>query len=449
METDRLGSEPIGRLVARMTLPTITAQIVNLLYVIVDRIFIGHIPEIGDTALTGIGIVAPIVTVISAFSSLFGNGGAPIAAVALSRHDKERAEHILGSCTSLLVVSAVLLAATAAVFSKPLLYLVGASSDTFPYASEYLSIYVCGTLSVLLSIGLAPFVIAQGGSTLVMISTACGCGVNILLDWLFVRVLDMNVAGAAAATVISQTISALILLSFLLFKAESMRLRPSCLIPDIKIVLTVLSIGVAPFIMSSTESLIGFVMNSSLRDWGGDNYVGCLTVMQSVMQFIGVPLSGFQQGVTAVVSYNYGAGNKERVKKLAWVILGVMGSYSILVSVSAMIFPSFFAGIFTDQPDLIGLTEKYLPIFICGMNIFGIQRCCQTMFLSLEQAKISLFIALLRKVFLLVPLVYILPNFFGVSGIYYAEPIADATAAISCGVIFLCVIKKALNKPAV
>lgn len=447
METDKLGTEPVGRLVLRMTLPTVAAQIVNLLYVIVDKAFIGHIPETGNLALTGIGVVTPIVTIVSAFSAFFGQGGSPLASIALGHGDRERAEKILGNSFSLLVITSAVLTALIALFSEPLLYFVGASEETFPYASRYLSVYICGTLPVLLSLGLAPFVIAQGGSRLSMLATVAGCGTNILLDWLFVSVLDFGVVGAAAATVISQTVSALMFLHYLIRRAEAMRLRLSSMKPGLPIVLAVASLGISPFVMSSTESLIGFVMNSGLRDWGGDDYVGCLTVMQSVIQFISVPVVGFTQGVTAVISYNFGAGKTDRVKKTCWIVFGVMTSFSVLVAGSAMLFPAFFARMFTDDLRLIELTALYLPVFISGMAVFGIQRCCQTIFLALKQAKISLFIALLRKVFLLVPLALILPHFVGVAGIYWAEPIADTAAALTCGVIFLCMIRKILKKP--
>lgn len=444
-----LGTEPIGRLVLKMTLPTVAAQIVNLLYVIVDRIFIGHIPETGDLALTGVGVVAPIITIVAAFSAFFGQGGAPIAAIALGHGDRSRAERILGNSVILLTLMSVVLTVTIALFSRPLLYLVGASDETFPYASRYLSIYIIGTLPVLLTLGLAPFVIAQGGSRLSMFATVTGCGTNIVLDLLLVRIFSLGVAGAAIATVISQTVSAALLLHYLLFRASTMRLRLRGLRLSLSVTLAIASLGISPFVMSSTESLIGFVMNSGLLRWGGDKYVGCLTVMQSVMQFIGVPVSGFTQGVTAVISYNYGAGNIDRVKKTSWVVLGVMTVFSVLVAGSAMIFPGFYARIFTDDAELTALTVRYLPMFISGMNIFGIQRCCQTIFLALKQAKISLFIALLRKVFLLVPLALVLPYRFGVAGVYMAEPIADTVAAITCGVIFLSVIKKILSRPAV
>ncbi len=449
MESDKLGTEKMGRLIFSMTLPTVTAQLVNLLYNIVDRIFIGHIPEIGDAALTGIGVVHPIVVIISAFSAFFGNGGAPLAAIALGRGDRSRAEKILGNCVSMLTILSALLSVLVLIFMEPLLYAIGASEATYGYASEYLSIYLVGTISVLMTMGMAPFIVAQGKSRLVMFATVSAASTNIVLDWLLVNVFGLGVRGAAIATVISQSVSAIWFLIYLCKKADSIKLKPKNLKPDLRILGSIASLGVSPFAMSSTESLVGFVMNSGLQSYGGDVYVGCLTVMQSVMQFVSVPIGGFTQGVTPVISYNYGAGNKDRVIKGIKIIFGVMVTYNFLFVLSSMLFPGFYARIFTDKTELIELTVKSMPVFMSGMLIFGIQRSCQTTFLALEQAPVSLFIALLRKVILLVPLAVILPRLgLGAFGIYCAEPIADATAALICGMIFIFKFKKMLQRPA-
>lgn len=449
MESDKLGKEKIGRLIFMMALPTVTAQIVNLLYNIVDRIFIGHIPGVGDAALTGVGVVHPIIVIVSAFSAFFGNGGAPLAAIALGKGERERAEKILGNCVSMLTILSAVLSILVYIFMKPLLYAIGASETTYGFASEYLSIYLIGTISVLMTMGLAPFIVAQGKSKLVMFTTIASASTNILLDWLLVNVFDFGVKGAAVATVVSQTVSAVFFLFFLCCKADSIRIRPQNLMLNPRILGSIASLGVSPFVMSSTESLIGFVMNSGLQTYGGDAYVGCLTVMQSVMQFVSVPISGFTQGVTPVISYNYGAGNKERVIHGIKIIFGVMITYNFLFVLSSMLFPGFYARIFTDNAELIDLTVRSMPVFMSGMLIFGVQRSCQTTFLALEQAPISLFVAMLRKVILLVPLALILPRLgLGAFGIYCAEPIADATAAITCGIIFACKFKKMLEKPA-
>lgn len=447
MESDKLGKEQMGRLIFRMALPTVTAQLVNLLYNIVDRIFIGHIPEIGDTALTGVGVVHPIIVIISAFSAFFGNGGAPLAAIALGKGDRQRAERILGNCVTMLTVLSFLLPTVVFIFMNPILGVMGASSATIDYATDYLTIYLFGTLSVLLTMGLAPFIVAQGRSKMVMTATVASAAANIVLDWLLVNVFSWGVRGAAIATVVSQTISAVWFLLFLCKKADSITIKPKNLKLDWRILGAIAALGISPFVMSSTESLIGFVMNSGLQSYGGDVYVGCLTVMQSVMQFVSVPMSGFTQGVTPVISYNYGAGKHDRVISGIKIVFGVMVTYNFIIVLSSMIFPGFFARIFTDKEALIELTVRSMPVFMSGMLIFGIQRSCQTIFVALQQAGSSLVVALLRKVILLVPLAIILPRLgLGAFGIYLAEPIADAAAATMCGILFACKFKKMLNK---
>ena len=447
MESDKLGKEQMGRLIFRMALPTVTAQLVNLLYNIVDRIFIGHIPEIGDTALTGVGVVHPIIVIVSAFSAFFGNGGAPLAAIALGKGDRQRAERILGNCVTMLTALSFLLPTVVLIFMKPLLGVMGASNATIGYATDYLTIYLFGTLSVLLTMGLAPFIVAQGRSKMIMTATVASAAANIVLDWLLVNVFSWGVRGAAIATVVSQTISAVWFLLFLCKKADSIAIKPKNLTLDWHILGAIAALGISPFVMSSTESLIGFVMNSGLQSYGGDVYVGCLTVMQSVMQFVSVPMSGFTQGVTPVIRYNYGAGKRDRVISGIKIVFGVMVTYNFIIVLSSMLFPGFFARIFTDKEALIELTVRSMPVFMSGMLIFGIQRSCQTIFVALQQAGSSLVVALLRKVILLVPLAIILPRLgLGAFGIYLAEPIADAAAATICGILFACKFKKMLNK---
>lgn len=448
MNSETLGRERIGRLVLRMALPTIAAQVINLLYNIVDKVFIGHIPGIGADCLTGVGVTSPIIIIISAFSAFFGQGGAPIAAIELGKGNKENAERILGNCLSMLLGTAVVLMAVVALFMRPILFAIGASEITYPYASEYLSYYLIGTIMVLLSLGLSPFVIAQGKSNIAMFAMLSGGCANILLDWLFVRVLNMGVKGAAIATVISQSISGLWVLTYLIFFAKDIAIKRENLRIDDKIVMRVAGLGVSPFVMMSTESIIGFVMNSGLQTYGGELYVGGLTIMQSVMQFISIPLSGFTQGVTPIVSYNYGAGKRDRLISCMKYIFIISISYCATLAAAMSLFPRFFASFFTPELPLIDLVEKALPVFIAGMFIFGVQRACQTSFVALGQAKVSLFIALLRKVILLVPLAIILPRFLGAFGIYWAEPIADTTAATICGIIFACTIRKIINSKA-
>ena len=441
-----LGNEKMGRLIFRMSLPTVTAQVVNLLYSMVDRIYIGHIPAVGSTALTGIGLTSPIIILITAFASFVGGGGAPLSSIALGQGDRKQAEKILSNGVTMLGILSVFLMILFYGIKEPVLYFIGASKVTFPYADDYLSIYLLGTLMVLLTVGLTPFLTAQGRSGSAMIAVLLGAAVNIVLDPVLIFLFDLGVKGAALATIFAQSCSACFVVSCLLNKKSSLRIRKKYLRPEGKILLKTAKLGVSPFVMSATESVIGLVMNNGLQQYGGDLYVGGLTVMQSVMQVVGVPVSGFQQGVAPILSYNYGAGNKKRVKEAFRYLFFIMFTYSFLLTLFSVLFPEFCASIFTDDAALIALVGRCMPIFLSGMLIFGIQRACQSAFVALGQAGISLFIALLRKVILLVPLALILPRFLGAEGIYLSEAIADATAATICGVIFLFRFRKILEK---
>lgn len=442
---DRLGSAGLGKLMFSMGMPALIAQLINLLYNIVDRIYIGHMPEVGSTALTGVGLVLPVIVIISSFSSFVGGGGAPLAAMALGRADRERASKIIGNGTTMLLVFSVVLPIIFFIVKEPFLFLIGASEATFPYADSYLSVYLAGTLFVQITVGLNTFITAQGRSGVAMLSVLIGAVINIVLDPVFIYLFDMGVRGAALATVLSQFFSALWIIVFLCSKKASLRIIPRYMKPEPGIVLSILSLGVAPFVMSITESLISIVMNSGLKRYGGDTYVGALTIMQSAMQIISVPVSGFTQGITPIISYNFGAGLRDRVVKTIKIMAVILFSYTTLLAAAMMVFPRTFASMFTDEGPLLELSTKALPIFVSGMLVFGIQRACQTAFLALGQSATSLFIAMLRKVILLVPLAMILPHFFGAMGIYYAEPIADATAATVCGIIFALRIRKILS----
>lgn len=444
---ERLGTESVGRLIFRMSLPAIAAQCINMLYNLVDRVYIGHMAQNGRQALIGLGLAAPILTLLSAFSAFVGTGGAPLAAMALGKGDRERAEKILSNGVTLLCMFAVTGGLAAFFFREPLLYLVGASEETYPFASSYLSVYLTGTLAVMLSMGLNTYMTAQGRSGMAMLAVVIGAGLNIALDPIFIFACGMGVQGAALATVISQLASAVFVLAVLCSPRASLRIRFSAMRPDGKIVLTIFSLGISPFVMTSTESLISFVMNGSLQRFGGDLYVGTLTVMQSIMQVLTVPVSGFTQGITPVISYNYGAGNIPRVKKAIRCAFLVLVPYTVLFAVCTMTMPEFFASVITSDQDLIALAGRAMPVFFAGMLIFGIQRACQTSFLAMGQAKLSLFIAMLRKVILLAPLAFFLPRMTGEAfSVYFAEPISDACAATVCGILFLCNIRKILAK---
>lgn len=432
---ERLGTDPMLRLIFRMALPAVAAQFVNLLYAIVDRVYIGHIPGIGTDALAGVGVTMSIVILISSFSAIVGAGGAPLAAIALGQGNRERAGKILGNGFVLLLLFTVVTSSLAYLFMEPVLLLTGASEHTLGYAEDYLSVYLLGTLFVELSVGLNAFINTQGRPGIAMTSVLIGAAMNIVLDPVFIFGLDMGVKGAALATILSQACSAGWVLRFLFSRQASLPLERRYMKLDKGIVLSMLALGVSPFIMASTESLVGFVLNGSLKHFG-DIHVSALAILQSAMQFASVPLVGFAQGFVPVASYNYGHGYKDRVRSCFRISLITMFSFNFALMLLMICFPSVVASAFTDDEVLIGTVRCVMPVFLAGMTIFGLQRACQNMFVALGQARISIFIALLRKVILLIPLALLLPRFWGVNGIYAAEAISDATAAVCCTLLF-------------
>ena len=444
-----LASAPLWPLMLRLALPAVVAQLVNLLYNIVDRIYIGHMPENGDLALTGLGLTFPVILSISAFSALVGSGGAPIAAIFLGKQDDQSAQRILGNGVFLLLVFSAALTGLFYAMKTPLLYLVGASAQTFPFANQYLSIYLLGTVFVLFSMGLNPFISCQGKSKIAMLSVLIGAVCNLILDPIFIFWLDMGIRGAALATVLSQGLSALWVVGFLCSKRSALRIRLPNLRPRKDMIGRICALGISPFIMQITESAISLVLNNGLQTYGGDLYVGSMTILNSVMQIIFALNNGFAGGVQSVISYNYGAGNFDRVKQTFRRMIAVTASMGAFFTALVTLFPAVFAGLFTDNPDLITLTTKVLPVFCAGMWIFGIQTGCQNTFIGLGQAKISLFFALLRKVLLLIPLALILPRLgLGVWGVYLSEPIADVLSATCIGIAFLRTYPKILSKEA-
>ena len=432
---EKLSTDNMIKLVFKMAIPSVAAQVVNLLYSIVDRIYIGHIPNIGTNALAGVGVTNSIIILIAAFAQIVGGGGGPLATIALGKGDRKRAEKILGNGFFLLIFFAISASVVTYIFMNPILMTVGASSNTITYAAQYLSTYLLGTIFVMMAMGLNTYISAQGRPGIAMLSVIIGAVVNIILDPIFIYVFELGVKGAAIATIISQCLSALWVLKFLFSQKASLQIKMCYIKPDFRIIGSMVSLGIAPFIMASTESLIGFVMNGTLSKYG-DIYVSALTVMQSAMQIISVPIGGFSQGFIPIVSYNYGHKNMDRVKQCFKITAVVMVSFNFIGTLLIIIFPKVVAAIFTKDVLLINKVSEMMMIFLAGMTIFGLQRECQSMFLALGQAKVSLFIALLRKVFLLVPLVLILSKFMGVTGVFAAESIADATAAILCTIIF-------------
>lgn len=442
---ERLGTDPMLRLIFRMALPAVAAQFVNLLYAIVDRVYIGHIPGIGTDALAGVGVTMSIVILISSFSAIVGAGGAPLAAIALGQGNRERAGKILGNGFVLLLLFTVVTSSLAYLFMEPVLLLTGASEHTLGYAEDYLSVYLLGTLFVELSVGLNAFINTQGRPGIAMTSVLIGAAMNIVLDPVFIFGLDMGVKGAALATILSQACSAGWVLHFLFSRQASLPLERRYMKLDKGIVLSMLALGVSPFIMASTESLVGFVLNGSLKHFG-DIHVSALAILQSAMQFASVPLVGFAQGFVPVASYNYGHGYKDRVRSCFRISLITMFSFNFVLMLLMICFPSVVASAFTDDEVLIGTVRCVMPVFLAGMTIFGLQRACQNMFVALGQARISIFIALLRKVILLIPLALLLPRFWGVNGIYAAEAISDATAAVCCTLLFAWKFPKILSR---
>ncbi|MFR8584924.1 MAG: MATE family efflux transporter [Ruminococcus sp.] len=444
----RLGTESIPKLMFQLAVPSVVAQLINVLYNIVDRIYIGRIPEVGHLALTGVGVTFPILTLISAFSSFVGAGGAPLAAISLGKGEHKRAEQILGNSFSMLLIFSVALTMIFQLSKEPLLYMFGASDNTIGYALDYITIYLWGTIFVQIALGLNLFITSQGQARIAMLSVLIGAVINIILDPICIFVLDMGVQGAAIATVFSQAVSAAWVLHFLYSKKSSIRIRSCYMKLSGKIVKSISMLGVSPFIMSATESAISIVLNHGLQTYGGDLYVGSMTILQSVMQLLSIPIGGFTQGVQPIISYNFGAEKFDRVKKTAKLLISFTFLLSFSFTLLTLLFPGAFGALFTSQTELLDLVKKVMPIYMFGMLIFGLQNGCQSIFLGLGQAKISIFLALLRKVFLLIPLAIILPRFFGVMGIYYSEPIADITSATTAIILFLVSIRKILSADA-
>ena len=445
-ESQKLGKEPLRKLFFTMAIPSVLAQLINVLYNIVDRIYIGHIKEIGSLALTGVGVTFPIIMVVSAFSAFAGQGGAPLASILLGAKDQEKAEKVLGNSTALLLIFSLSLTLIFQILKTPLLYAFGASDNVIGFAQDYIGLYLYGTIFVMLSLGLNTFISGQGNAKVAMLSVLIGAVTNIILDPIFIFILNMWVKGAALATIISQAFSAIWVVNFLISKKSSLKIKRENLKPDMKFIKKIGSLGCSPFIMQSTESLVLLTLNSGLQKYGGDLYVGSMSILTSVLQLIFVPVSGIAQGVQPIISYNFGAGNRERVVKTFKGLLIVCLMATMFMGGIAVMFPNFYVKMFTESEELVELTSKMMPIFTLGMCIFGIQQAIQVTFLALGQAKFSIFIALLRKVILLVPLAIILPRFVGVKGIYYAEPMADITSVIVASITFALNFKNILRQ---
>ena len=443
-----LGTAPVGKLLFRLAIPTVVAQLINMLYNIVDRIYIGRIPEVGSLALTGVGVCMPLIMIVSAFAAMAGGGGAPRASIFMGKGQNEDAEKTMAGCFSLLCIIAAVLTGVLLIFSEDLLLAFGASSDTIGFAVDYMNIYAIGTLFVQLTLGMNAFITAQGFAKQGMLSVLIGAVCNIVLDPIFIFGLGMGVKGAALATIISQAASATWVLLFLTGKTTVLKLRVKNLNLKPAIIFPCVALGMATFIMQSTESVISVCFNTSLQKYGGDVAVGAMTILTSVMQFAMLPMQGIGQGAQPIMSFNYGACDAGRVKKTFRLLLTVSLSYSLVIWACIMLMPGVFAGIFTPDAELLDFTAKALRIYCAGLGLFGIQIACQMAFVSLGQALYSMTVAIMRKFVLLLPLIYLMPSLVSnkTMGVYMAEPVADVLAVTFTAILFFFVFRKAMKK---
>ena len=446
-----LGRDPVGQLLLRLAIPTVTAQLVNALYNIVDRIYIGRIQGVGDLALTGLGVCFPVILFVSAISALVGMGGASRAVVRMGENRLDQANAILGSCTALLVLLGAAATVIFLIFQEPMLYLFGATENTITFAKDYLTVYLFGSIFVELSLGLNYFITAQGFSTMGMVTVLIGAVINIVLDPVLIFGCNMGVRGAALATITAQGVSALWVVWFLLGKRTRLRLSRQTLRINLPVLAPVLALGVSPFIMQSTESVINIAFNASLKAYGGDPAVGAMTICSSIMQVFSLLFQGLSQGAQPIIGYNYGSGQLDRVRRAFRLLFISSVVFSTTVFAALELFPGLFVSLFNDKPELVEIGTWALRVYAGGIFMLGVQFSCQQTFVALGQAKISLFLALLRKIILLLPLILLLPRLVAdqVLGVFLAEPAADVLAAATTGLMFLWHFPKILRRRAV
>ncbi len=443
-----LANEPIGKLLFRLSIPTVVAQLINMLYNIVDRIYIGHMPGDGSLALTGVGVCMPLIMLVAAFAALVSSGGAPRASIFMGEKNTESAEKTLGNCFSLQIVVSIILTAVLLIWNKDLLLAFGASENTIGYATDYMSIYAIGTLFVQMTLGMNTFITAQGFTTISMVSVIIGAVCNIVLDPIFIFGFQMGVKGAALATIISQMLSCVWIISFLCGKKTQLKIKKENLKLRKDIILPCIALGIAAFVMQSSESVISVCFNSSLLKYGGDIAVGAMTIMTSVMQFAMLPLQGIAQGAQPITSYNFGAKNADRVKKTFRLLLITCLTYSVALWAAVMAAPGVFVKIFTSDATLAQFAAPMLRIYLGGLGLFGIQIACQMTFTSLGKAANSIVVAVVRKFVLLLPLIYIMPSILAdkTQAVYMAEPVADIIAVTFTAILFTFQFKKALKE---
>ena len=442
-----LGTAPIGKLLFKLAIPTIAAQLINMLYNVVDRIYIGHIDGDGSLALTGLGVCLPIIMIVSAFAALISSGGAPRASIFMGKGDNDSAEITLGSCFSAQLIVSIILTAVLLIWHRPLLLEFGASENTIGYASDYLAIYALGTVFVQLTLGMNAFITAQGFTRIGMFTVLIGAVLNIILDPVLIFGLDMGVKGAALATVISQAVSCVWVIIFLLGKKTVLKLRARNLGIKLRYLMPCIALGLAPFIMQASESVITVAFNSSLLKYGGDIAVGAMTIFASVMQLALMPLQGLAQGAQPIAGYNLGARNSERIKRVFKILLISSLAYSLTVWVAVTVFPTAFASIFTSDAELIDFASRYLRIYCGALGIFGAQIACQMTFVSLGKALSSVVVAVMRKFVLLLPLIYIIPAMFQnkTLGVFTAEVVADVISVIFTVILFSFQFRKVIK----
>lgn len=447
-DNEFLGREPIGKLLFKLSIPTVVAQLINMLYNIVDRIFIGHMDEVGDVALTGVGVCLPIIMLVSAFAALISSGGAPRASIAMGEKDQNTAEKILGNCFSLQIIISIVLTIILLIFNRDLLMLFGASDNTIEYASKYMNIYAMGTIFVQLTLGLNMYITAQGFSKIAMFTVLIGAVANIILDPILIYGFNLGVSGAAIATVVSQALSCAFVLLFLFGKKSLLKLKVKNMKLSAHIILPCLALGLAPFIMQASESIIIVCFNTSLQKYGGDIAVGTMTILSSVMQFAMLPLQGLAQGAQPISSYNYGAKNPKRVVETFKILLIISVIYSVLLYLFIMIFPKVFVSLFTDEKELIEFATPKLRVYCAVLFMFGIQIACQMTFVSIGNATSSVLVAAVRKFVLLLPLIYIMPSIMEdkTLAVYMAEPVADVIAVTFTIILFIFQFKKSIRK---
>lgn len=449
-DKDFLATEPLGKLLLRLSLPTVTAQIINMLYNIVDRIYIGHIPDSGALALTGVGVCMPLIMIISAFAALVGNGGAPRASIFLGKGDHESAEKTLGNCFFVQIIVSIVLTVVLLLSNRTLLLAFGASENTISYSVDYMNIYALGTIFVQMTLGMNAFISTQGFAKISMLSVLIGAIANIILDPIFIFGLGLGVKGAALATIFSQAMSCIWVLHFLTGKTTFLKIRKRNFRLQASIILPCLALGLSMFIMQASESVISVCFNSSLLKYGGDIAVGAMTILTSAMQFAMLPLQGLGQGAQPILSYNFGAKNMDRVRATFKLLVKVSLAYSTVMWALVMLFPGAFASIFTNETELLSFTAHALRIYLACILLFGIQIACQMTFTSIGCAKASIMVAVMRKFVLLLPLIFILPHVFTkdpTSAVYMAEPVADFFAVTFTCILFRSEFKKALNTP--